>query len=350
MVNWGILGAGKIAAQFVHDIVLSNKQSKNTHVIASVGSSSTDKAQQFLDKLEVAGNNQGVEPQAQSYDDFFANPNVDIVYVATPHSLHKEQVLRALGAGKHVLCEKPFTVTGQETAEILEAARGKNLFVMEAVWTRFFPIVKTIHRLLYEDKVIGPVHRMNADFSIALDVASLPLLSRARDISLAAGATLDIGIYTLTWMRIILGTSEPFEVKLFLTLDPTDGVDHVASYIVKYAGGAQAVLTTSNHTEGPQPFLRVEGTNGTLEVSGRHAAQPKTVRVVKDGKCVFEANDEVVVAGYNGFINEANAAADAIASGATECLTMPWKETQLMMDTMDKIRWENGFHYANESK
>ncbi|OBA23323.1 NAD(P)-binding protein [Metschnikowia bicuspidata var. bicuspidata NRRL YB-4993] len=353
-LRWGILGAGNISGQFVHDLVASNKNGDNAHVIISVGSSDTGRGESFLQKHGVAPeSNQGVAPVAQIYTDFFCNPQIDIVYIGTPHTCHKDQVMRALRHGKHVLCEKPFTVTGADAREVWAEAEKSGLFVMEAVWTRFFPLVGHARRLLHEQKVLGDVHRMTADFSMAADVASLPKTSRARDIGLAAGATLDVGIYPLTYMRALLAgsSSAGFEVKSFLTLDPEDRVDHVATYIVKFDDGKQAVLTSSNHVDGPSPFLRVEGTHGTLEMYAHNPAQPQKIRVVyRDGRDDLELRDDTVTSGYNGFIHEANAVAAAIKAGQKECAVMPWSETQLMMDTMDQIRWENKLYYKEDNR
>ncbi|KAM9912842.1 hypothetical protein OXX69_002167 [Metschnikowia pulcherrima] len=352
-LRWGILGAGNISGQFVHDIVLSNKKKCIDHVISSVGTSDTEKGNRVLQQHGVVPeNNQGVNATAQNYDDFFASPDIDIVYVGTPHTLHKEQVLLAIKNGKYVLCEKPFTVTGKDAREVFREAERSKVFVMEAVWTRFFPVLNHARELVYKQNVLGDVYRMTADFSMGADIRSIPATSRARDIGLAAGATLDIGIYPLTYMRALMAPSREmqFEVKSFLTLDPEDGVDHVATYIVKFADGKQAVLTSSNHVDGPSPFLRLEGTEGTLEMYAINPAQPKRLRVVfKDkSKSDIHVDDDSVETGYNGFIYEANAVAEAILSGKTQCETMPWAETQLMMDTMDQIRRENGLYYKED--
>lgn len=362
-LRWGILGAGNISGQFVHDIVLSNKNKCNAHLIASVGSSTQAKGESFLKQHGVTAEvNQGIVAVAQTYDEFFANTNIDIVYIGTPHTFHKEQVLLALRNGKHVLCEKPFMVTGKDAREVFAEAEKSNLLVMEAVWTRFFPILAHARKLLYQQKVLGEVHRMTADFSMAADINNLPASSRTRDIKLAAGATLDVGIYPLTYMRALLAENPDlkFKVKSFLTIDPVDHVDHVATYIAKYEDGKQAVLTSSNHVEGPSPFLvegplpflRVEGTRGTLEMYAKNLAQPRKLRVVfndpeqKD----LVMDDDIVASGYNGFIYEANAVRAAISEGKNQCETMPWAETQLMMDTMDQIRWENNFYYHEDEK
>lgn len=353
MVNWGILGAGNISGQFVHDLLLSIASGESTHTVASIGSSLTEKARQFIEQHGIEPEkNQGYVVKAQQYQEFYSNPDVDVVYVGTPHTFHKDQVIQALEHGKHVVCEKPFTVTGAEAREVFEVAKSKNLLVMEAVWTRFFPAVEKAKRLIFHDKVLGDVHRLCADFSCNADIYSIPPSSRARDISLAAGATLDIGIYPLTYGRILLdeqyGDSSTFVVKSFLSLDPVDGVDHLSTILLKYKNGKQAVLTSSNYVDGPIPFLRLEGTKGTLLMTSDNPAKPKNFTIeFKDGSAPVKYAED---GDYFGFIHEANAAAKAISAGQKEVELIPWGETLLMMDTMDQVRWENGLYYGGEEE
>lgn len=350
-VKWGILGAGNISGLFVHDLLLSNRLGDSIHIIASIGSSLVEKGKHFIERNRITvDSNQGYLVKSQNYDDFFNNPEVEVVYVGTPHTFHKSQVIQALEHGKHVLCEKPFTVTGEEAREIFSVAEGKNLLVMEAVWTRFFPAIAEIKDLIFKKKVLGDLHRLSADFSVNSDIYNIPTSSRARDISLAAGATLDIGIYPLTYGRILLdeqlGSEENFEVKSFLSLDPIDGVDHLSTILLRYKDGKQAALTSSNYTDGPDPFLRLEGTKGILEMASDNPARPRKFRIIfKGDKEPIEYSEDN---DYIGFIHEANAAAHAIASGKKEVDLIPWKETLLMMDVMDKVRWENGLYYPGE--
>lgn len=355
VLRWGILGAGNISGLFAHDLVLSNKKNAGAHVITSIGSSNVKRGQEFIARNEITpDNNQGYKPVVEDYLHLYANPDVDIIYIGTPHTLHHEQIVCALKHGKHVLCEKPFTVTGAEARAVFELAEQCNLFVMEATWTRFFPLIARARQLLYEERVLGTVHRLNADFSMNADIRSIPKSSRARDIRLAAGATLDIGIYPLTYARILLDESgnSNFSVKSVLSLDPEDGVDHLGSYLVKYDDGKQAVLTCSNYTDGPTPFLRLEGSKGQMSFHAEsNPAQPQSLTVTfKDGSPDIRYEDDIMSSGYLGYIYEANAAARCIEEGKRESNTMLWQETLLMLDTMDKIRWENDLYYDGESK
>lgn len=352
-LGWGILGAGNISGLFVHDLLVSISRGEHTHRIASIGSSLVDKGIKFIEKHNIsADKNHGYTAKSQTYEEFFNNPEVDVVYVGTPHTFHKNQVIQALEHGKHVVCEKPFTVTGEEAREVFAVAERKKLLVMEAVWTRFFPAIAKAKELVFKEKALGEVHLLRADFSTNADIHDLPPTSRARDIALAAGATLDVGIYPLTYGRIFLdeeyGDGDNFDVTSFLSIDPIDGVDHLSSILLRYKNGKQAVLTSSNYTDGPSPFLRLEGTKGFLEMTSKNPAQARNFRIFfRDGSAPIEYTEEN---DYIGFIHEANAAARAISEGKTEAELIPWKETILMMETMDKVRWENNLYYPGEYK
>ncbi|KAK6197043.1 bacterial [Scheffersomyces amazonensis] len=353
-LNWGILGAGNISGQFVHDLLLNNtlKESGIEHVVVSIGSSSKAKAKVFAEENKITlENNLGVTPVFESYDELYANPNVNAVYIGTPHPYHKEQVEASLKGGKHVICEKPFTINSKEAQELFDLAKKKNLFLMEAVWTRFFPSIKLLRKYLYEDKVIGDIHRLKCDFSFKVDFETTPTTHRLRDIKLGGGAILDVGIYVITYARILLDDKvgknhTPFEVKSLVTLDPVDGVDYNTNLLFKYNNGKQAVLSCGFYVDGPQPFIRLEGTKGYANLSSPNPACPKQWKITfADGSKPIEYEDK---SGYNGFIYEANAMAEDIAAGRIENAILPWDETLLTMGIMDDVRKEAGLVYPQE--
>lgn len=354
-INWGILGAGNISSQFVHDLAVNNSDANSEikHIVQSIGSSSEAKGSQFVAQNITPEQNHGVKAVSQSYDEFFANPLVDVVYIGTPHTVHKEQVIRALENDKHVLVEKPMTVNAKDARELFDLAKAKGKFLMEAVWTRFFPSVQLIRKYIFEDKVLGDVHKLNADFSMDMGISSLPTSSRARDINLGAGATLDIGIYSVTYGRILLDDkigkqATKFQTKSFLTIDLTDKVDHISTIIIQYENGKQGILTSSNLTNGPTSFVRLEGTKGCLEMWSDNPARPKNFKITffdeSKPAIVFEEKND-----YNGFIYEANAVAKDIAAGKLESDVVPPAESLLVMDIMDKARFENGLKYPQDS-
>lgn len=353
-INWGILGAGNISSQFVHDLCLNNTKADRevNHIVRSVGSSSVSKALSFIESNDVnESNNIGVTPHALNYEDFFKDEEIDVVYIGTPHPFHKDQAIQAIENGKHVLCEKPFTVNLKDSKELIEVAKKNKRFLMEAVWTRFFPSICALKKYLFVENLFGEVHRLFMDFAYDADVTNLPPTSRVRDVNLAGGALLDIGIYTLTYARILLDdklghNATKFDFKSFQTIDRQDKVDYVSSILLKYSNGKQAILTTSNLDEGTSPFLKLEGSKATLEMWSKNPACPKNYKITfRDGREPIVYTDD---SGYNGFIYEANAVAKDISAGKLEDSIMPLDETLLIMDVMDRIRKESGLVFPQD--
>lgn len=352
-INWGILGAGNISSQFVHDLILNNSRNeKYTHIVRSIGSSSNSKGQEFVKQnVKSISDNDGVQPQVQLYDDFFQNKEIDVVYIGTPHPFHKKQALQAIENGLHVLCEKPVTVTEESAQELIDAAQKKGVFFMEAVWTRFFPSVQLLKKLIFEEKALGDIKRLFMDFGYDADLQNLPETSRVRDKTLAGGALLDIGVYNVTYARILLDdklgkNAQPFEVKSFQTIDPHDEVDYLSSFLFKYKDGKHAILTCSNWYSVDGPYLTLDGTKGKLQMWSPNPACPKKLKITfkDESKEPIEYED---TSGYNGFIYEANAVAEDIFQGNLQNETMPWDETLLVMRVMDGIRKENGLLYPD---
>lgn len=314
-LNWGVLSTGTISSWFVRDLLLLRKDAQARHIIRSIGSSSLDKGQEFASRCvssftrDNGGNttaNFGVDVNVYgSYAELYADPDVDIVYVGTPHAFHKQNCLDAIRAGKHVLCEKAFTLNAREAREIFAAAEGarhhktgQKVFVMEAMWTRFYPLVQTLQRLLYEDKVIGDVERCFCDFGLAMDVAGLGMDSRLKNPALGAGSLLDIGIYSLTWGIVVLepplsittsGGGEGINVHQERPMPRVradqilneDGVDTMTTMILTYPSspstglpGRQAILTSTTTYKTRDEFCRIEGRRGYITVHGPGASAP----------------------------------------------------------------------------
>lgn len=356
VLNWGILGAGNISASFVHDLVLNNKENKSgiRHIIRSIGTSSLSKGTKFVEDNKIVGNNFDIIPEVQGYDSFYKNDKIDIVYVGTPHPFHKDQVKLALTNDKHVLCEKPITMNGNELEELVALAKEKNKFLMEAVWTRFFPLIQTLKEYIFEKKVLGKLNRLFVDYAADASLENLPETSRLRDINLGGGTLLDIGIYTLTYGRILLDNKigdehTDFDLKSFMTIDPVDKVDYTSTVIIKYKNGTQGILTCSNYTDGRTPFARLEGSKGSVEISGENcgmSACPKKFKIsFKDNSPPIEYEES---SSYIGFIHEANAVARDIAEGKLENHIMPLDESKLVMSMLDRTRKENDFKYPQD--
>ena len=158
----------------------------------AIGSSSVEKGKAFAAKhLKHATTQPTIYA---SYDEVYADPNVDCVYIGSPHGFHKRDLLAAIAAGKNILCEKAFTINAREAREVFDAARKKGVYVHEAMWLRHRPMIADLRKLLYEDKAIGDVFRTTSDFQMHVDIPNLPSTSRLKDLSLGAGSLLDIGI------------------------------------------------------------------------------------------------------------------------------------------------------------
>ncbi|TPX11445.1 uncharacterized protein E0L32_007864 [Thyridium curvatum] len=366
-VRWGVLGTGWISTMFTSDLLAARPDAPARHTIAALGSSSLEKGNAFVDKVWAKTPDQ---PRPQVYADYrgvYDDPNVDVVYVGTPHSLHKQNCLDAIAAGKHVLCEKPFTINAKEAQEVVDAARKKGVFIMEAVWTRFFPLFKALYEEIHVKKSIGNVQRFFIDFGNKMPLDTLPANSRLKDPALGAGALLDIGVYSLTYASIILGDfkvgkEHPKIERVTSSLDIVNGMDEANVVVLDYAaaagGNKTAVCTSTFRTRGAQEFARIEGSTGSIVLFGLVVSVPGGFRVIEGlqpGMGEADTRSERVFniekpEGTLGFFWEADAVAEDIANGRTENATMPLDETLRMMKLMDGIRQAGGLSYPQDQQ
>ncbi|OQE20549.1 hypothetical protein PENSTE_c013G00132 [Penicillium steckii] len=272
ILRWGIVGTGVISSWFVTDLSLDRPDRKANHIIQAIGSSSIEKGTTFMDNN--IGKNLKRPTVYGSYQELFADTNVDIVYIGTPHAFHNQNCLDAIRAGKHVLCEKPFAINARETKEVFEEAKQKGVFIMEAMWTRFFPLVQKLRELIHSEKAIGDVQRVFCDFSMPMGIASLPASSRLKNPALGAGSLLDIGIYSLTWVLLALEgefSHDTPDVTANQRLE--DGVDMATSALLLYEDGRQGIATCSTLSKTPSTFCRIEGSKVSskwMELRPRH--------------------------------------------------------------------------------
>lgn len=340
-LRWGIVSTGLIASWFVADLALSRPDTGATHIIQSIGSSSLSKGKAFVEKHLP-----GTSPTVYgSYEEVYADPNVDAIYIGTPHAFHKKNCLDAIRAGKHVLCEKAFTLNVAEAREVFDAAREKGVFVMEAMWTRFFPLARKLQEVLHEDKVIGEVKRVFCDFGLKQDIASLPADSRLKDPALGAGTLLDVGIYSLTWGLLAVGP-QAGDPKIIASQELVNGVDAATSMILSYPQGQQAILTSTSLHKTPSAFCRIEGADGAVVVEGGAASIPGFFTVYPDEgepkRYDFEKPGR-------GFYYEADAVAVDIAAGRRENEIMPWAETIRVLGILDEVRRQGGAKFPQEA-
>ncbi|VUC35729.1 unnamed protein product [Clonostachys rosea] len=366
-VRWGVLGTGWISTMFTTDLLAPRPDAPARHTIAALGSSSLEKGNAFVDKVWAKTPEQ---PRPQVYADYqgvYNDPNVDVVYVGTPHSLHKQNCLDAIAAGKHVLCEKPFTINEREAQEVVDAARRKGVFVMEAVWTRFFPLFKALHQEIHAKKSIGDVQRFFIDFGNKMPLDELPANSRLKDPALGAGALLDIGVYTLTYASIIMGDwkvgkEHPKIERVTSSLDIVNGIDEANVVVLDYAsasgGKKTAVCSSTFRFRGAEEFARIEGTAGSIVLFGLGVSVPGGFRVIEGSRPQMGDADARVERVFNiekpegtlGFFWEADAVAEDISNDRTENATMPLDETLRMMKLMDGIRRAGGLSYPQDEQ
>jgi predicted dehydrogenase len=269
-----------------------------------------------------------------------ADPAVDVVYVASPHSEHYAQALLALGAGKPVLVEKAFTRNASEAEEVLQTARRSGLFAMEAMWTRFLPHIDVVRQVL-EQSLLGELVTVFADHGQPLypDGPARLVLPE-----LAGGALLDLGVYPVSFASLVLGEFATVTASGTLT---DLGVDAQTACLVTNRSGAYGVLHCTMAAKTPTTAA-VCGTQARLELDGTFYA-PTTVRLVApDGTVVDTYESRTDPAFHGGLRYEAAEAARCIAAGRLESELLPWEETMRVMRAMDEVRRQVGVHLPGE--
>ncbi len=241
-IRWGILGTGQIAGLFARAL----RELPDAQLLA-VGSRSRQKAEAFARE-------QGVTRAYASYEDLVCDADVDVVYVATPHTAHRDNCLLALEHGKHVLCEKPFTLNATEATAVAEAARARGLFCMEGMWMHFVPVMRELESLVHAG-AIGDVRMLTAHLGIPVEFDAR---HRLFDPALGGGALLDLGVYPLSLALRLMG--RPTRVTSQAVFGRT-GVDEQCTILLEFPGGRQATLTTSlrNRTPDDAALMGTEG-------------------------------------------------------------------------------------------
>ncbi len=322
--RWGILGTGAIARQFVEGL----GELPEAEVLA-VGSRSEASAEKFAEDRDIPR-------RYGTYEDLAADPDVDVVYVATPHPFHAENAELCLEAGKAVLCEKPFTVNAAEAERVVSLARERELFLMEGMWTRFFPLMERV-RGMTSNGEIGELRMLTADFGVRFD---LDPASRLFALELGGGALLDVGVYCVSLASMILGP--PVRAAGLSHLGET-GVDEQAAVVLEHEAGRLSNLTMGIRTATPQEAT-VLGTEGYLKI---HTPwwRPTTMTLSRPGR-----EDETIEAPVtgNGFNYEAAEVMRCLHEGRTESDVMPLDETISVMRAMDDLRAAWDLRYPSE--
>jgi len=324
-IRWGILGTGKIARKFAAGLAAVPDAA-----LVAVGSRTQDSADRFAGLFRV--------PHCHgSYEALAADPDVDAVYIATLHPFHAANSLFCLNAGKAVLCEKPFTMNAREAADVIRTARGRKLFLMEAMWTRFLPVVARVREWLRAG-AIGEVLMLTADFGFR---AEFDRRSRVFDPALGGGALLDVGIYPISFASMVFG-GPPDRIASLAHLGQT-GVDEEAGIVLGYSGGRLAVLHTAVRVNTPGEAC-IMGTAGMIRIPARFWCAT-TVSLLAGGN---EERIEIPLDG-NGYNYEAAEVGRCLREGRLESDVMPLDESLSIMQTLDRIREQWGLCYPGET-
>ena len=324
-INWGVIGCGQIANVFASGI----RDLRNGTLLAAASRSSV--------RLNEYCQQHKVERRYSDYAELTADADVDAVYIATTHNFHYQNTKLCLNNGKHVLCEKPFTVNVVQAAELFELARQKGLFIMEAVWNRFVPAMVEL-RAVINDGAIGEIEYVSADFHIQKE---FDVEHRLRNKSLAGGALLDLGIYPINLAADVIG-EHPCRIQSSVNLDTT-GVDKSSYYLLDYPSGATASLSSSYAQQAPIDALIV-GTEGYIKIPTYIGAQ--SIEIYKQGEDVqiiehtFDEQDN--------FKFQIKHVMDCINRNQLESDIMPPSETLQVMQTMDQLRKQWGLVYDGE--
>lgn len=326
VLRWGILGSGNIAAVMARSLAEGTSQR-----LEAVGSRSLERSRAFADQ-------HGVARAHGSYEDLVADPGIDAVYVATPHSEHLAHALLAIGAGKHVLVEKAFTRDGAQARQVFEAARAAGVTCLEAMWSRFLPGYDVIRRSV-EAGSIGRLRTVDADLGRRLYPDGPDRLARPE---LAGGALLDLGVYPLHLAMMLVPQVDDLRVVGSLT---DLGVDEQETVSWRGADAALATCTASMTARSPSTAV-IAGTEARLDVAGPFY-RPTTIALVDRHEQVVDTwstDDDLTI----GLRYEAAELARCAVDGTLESALLPWSQTVAVMDLMGRVRREIGVRFPGE--
>lgn len=321
-IRWGILGCGKIARKFASDIALV--EDAQLEAVASRGAHAEAFAKEF-----------GAKQSFNSYEDLVRHPDVDVIYIATPHGLHFEHTMLCLNHRKAVLCEKAFALNSQQVRTMVDFARKQNVFLMEAFWSRFLPQFELVTRMIREG-AIGDIRMIQADFGFR---AEDPPADRLFDPTLGGGSLLDIGIYPVFLAQALLG--KPVEIQALITPHET-GVDEQCVMIMKFRSGALAVLSSTFLADTPVEAV-IAGTEGRIQMRNRFHNFVANVELVT-GDDEIKSLDTHREAGF-GFQFEARHVGECLRKGLTESPLMTLQHSLDLMETLDRVRQVAGIKY-----
>ena len=323
-IRWGVVGPGRIAEKVVEDFA---------HV---PGARAVAVASRSLDRAQAFAGRHGIDRAHGSYADVLADPDVDVLYVATPHPQHHAVAMAALQAGKALLVEKAFTATVAGAREVVSAARAADVFVMEAMWTRFQPAVVRLRELI-ADGAIGEVRSVQADLGVQREFDPTDRLFAKE---LGGGALLDLGVYVVSFAQMLLG--DPDTVTATGSTFDT-GVDAEASLLLGYADGRSATLMTSLRNALPGQ-ARVFGTAGWIDVLPRFH-HPQTIVLHRVGADPQEITLPQLGGGY---AHELIEVTECLRAGRTESAVMPLADTLAVQQVLEDAAGQLGVTFAED--
>lgn len=320
-IGWGILGPGKIARKFAADLARLDDAA-----LVAVGSRSQQRAMAFAETY-------GAQRAYDSYAALMQDADVDVVYIATPHPFHHAQTTDVLRHGKAVLCEKPMAVNARQVQEMIDVARAEGQFLMEAMWTRFLPVIDTVRAWLEEGR-IGEVRMLSADFGFRGPWAPE---ERWLNPELAGGALLDVGVYTVAFAEMVFGQA-PTAVQALAHIGET-GVDEQTAMVLGYPGGALAQLSCAVRTDTPG-LATISGTKGTITIPHFWEAPSATLEV--------KGAEPIQITGESGYHYQAVEVMRCLRAGALESDVISLDASLSIARTMDDARDRIGLRYPME--
>lgn len=319
-IGWGIIGAGAMAGTFAEDFRYVPRAE-----LRAVASRSAERASAFAARHHVA--------KSCDYEELLADPEIDVVYIATPHPHHRDIALAAIAHNKAVLIEKSFTATLAGTQEVVRAARSAGVFCMEAMWTRFLPAVAAAREIVAWGR-IGEVCAIQGDLAA---FRTYDPSNRLFDPETGGGAILDLGVYLVSFAQAFLGEAKRVDC---IARPAPNGVDMAATITLEHANAGHSSLTCGFDMHGPGR-MEIFGTKGWVEVEPRFH-HPNTISVHRSGMLPRIVEAKYLGRGYSHEIAEVT---EAVRAGLTESATMPLSDTVEVMRILEECLSQAGIEH-----
>ncbi len=328
-IRWGVLGAGRIARKFASDLKLVEGAE-----LVAIGSQSVERAAAFANEFPV-------KYTYGSYEALAENPEIDVIYIATPHNQHCENTILCLAYNKAALCEKPFAMNHRQASEMVSFAKKKNLFLMEALWTKFLPHYQTVMKMIRAGE-LGTIKSVLANFGFR---PWPPIPPRLFDPALGGGTIMDIGIYNIFMALSFLGRPDAVEASMTPGIS---GVDMQCATLFKYDNGAMAQLFCTFLSD-----LATEtdicGDKGRIKLTSRYY-EPTTAIEFYSGR----AETKQIIPCHKepgfGYQFEIRHVCDCLRMGLTESNVHTHRDSLLLMETIDRVRKAAGIFYAEDKQ